>query len=215
MPKPSALSVFSPTVLCGTLILFGGAPQAPGQNPQPPKNQIENLSPLFHFTTGGLSDLRVVWRGSGMETNPNSWKGADLSAAPQLQVHFPLEQPKPATVPTMILPSMPDFAKFAQTAPAPALKNSGSYEVQRGQTAEVVVPPMPNALPLRVPPQQDLCSVPLLRIQPDRGSNFTIRQIPMPPMDAGMVVKPAVPSCDEATSSQRPRIIMPLHPNHR
>jgi len=215
MPKPSALSALSHLMFCGTLSLFVAAPQAAGQSQEPEKARTENVRPLFYFNTGGPSGLRVEQWGSGMGTNPSFLKGADLLAPPQQQIHSPGEQQTPATVPALILPPMPNFAKIAQTAPAPARKTSNRFNVQAGQTADAVIPKIPNALPLQIPPQQNLCSVPLLRIQPDPSMNFTIRRAPVPRMDSAMVVKPMAPSCDEKTSVQKPGITMPLTPNRR
>jgi hypothetical protein len=45
------------------------------------------------------------------------------------------------------------------------------------------------------------CSIPLQQIPVPTDRNFTVRQVPPQQMDAGMVVKPAVPACD-AHSSQ-------------
>lgn len=158
--------------------------------------------------------MKQQW-GSEMGTIPSFLKGADLVAAPQQQIHSPGQQQTPATVPALTLPPMAKFAKFAQTAPAPALEFSSPFHAQVGQTADAVIPKMPNTLLLQVSLRQKVCSVPLLRVQPDPSKNFTIRQVPVPPIDSAMVVKPLAPSCDEMTSVQKPGITMPLPPNHR
>jgi hypothetical protein len=89
------------------------------------------------------------------------------------------------------------------------------FIVQAPQTADAVIPKIRYALPPQIPPQQNLCSVPLLRILPNPSMNFTIRQAPAPRMDSAMVVKPLAPSCDEKTSVQKPGLTMPLTPNRR
>jgi hypothetical protein len=89
------------------------------------------------------------------------------------------------------------------------------FNVQAGQTANAVTPKIPNAAPQRIPPQQNLCSVPLLRIQLNPSINFAIRQAPAPPTDSAMVVKPRAPSCDEKPSVQKPGFTIPLTPNRR
>ena len=68
------------------------------------------------------------------------------------------------------------FTRFAQTGPVPLLNTSNPFNVQPGQTADAVIPKVPNALPPRIPSQQNLCSVPLLRVRPDPSTNYTIRQ---------------------------------------
>ncbi|MFZ0964259.1 MAG: hypothetical protein WAO35_25630 [Terriglobia bacterium] len=195
MHEPSALSPLSYPVFFGALIFFVGAPQAAGQNPEPKKIQTENVRPQSYFKAGEPSGLRVEQWGSGMGTNLSFLKGADLLAAPQQQIHSPGEPQTLATVPAMIFPPMPNFAKFAQTVPSPAFKTSNSFDVQAGQTADAVIPNRSNALPLQIPPLQDLCSVPLLRVQPDPNINFTIRLAPVAPIDSAMVLKPMAPSC--------------------
>jgi hypothetical protein len=99
--------------------------------------------------------------------------------------------------------------------PAHQASGQNPFIVQADQTANAVIPKMPNALRRRIPPQHNLCSVPLLRIQPDPSMNFTTRRVPVPPMDSAMVVKPLAPSCDEKTSVQKPGTTMPLPPNRR
>jgi hypothetical protein len=139
------------------------------------------------------------------------------------QIHFitggpsglRVEQQTPATVPPLILPSLQNFPKFAKTVPSPGLKGSGPFNVQIGQTAVSIIPKIPIALPPQNPEQQNLCSVPLLRVQPDPSTNFTIRRAPAPPTDPAMVVKPLAPSCDEKTSVQKPGFTVPLSPNRR
>jgi hypothetical protein len=172
-------------MFCGTLILSIATPQAAGQSPEPEKAQTENVWPQLHFITGGPSGFRVQQSGSGMGTDPSFLKDPALPATPQQQIHFPGQQQMPATVPPLILPSLPNFPKI------------------------------PIALPPQIPEQQNMCSVPLLRVQPDPSTNFTIKQAPAPPTDPAMVVKPLAPSCDEKTSVQKPGFPMPLPPNRR
>ncbi len=139
------------------------------------------------------------------------------------QIHFitggpsglRVELQTPATVPPLILPPTQNFTRFAQTGPVPLLNTSNPFNVQPGQTADAVIPKVPNALPPRIPSQQNLCSVPLLRVQPDPSTNYTIRQAPAPPTDPAMVLKPLAPSCDEKTSVQKPGFPVPLPPNRR
>jgi hypothetical protein len=126
-----------------------------------------------------------------------------------------MEQQTPATVPPLILPPAQNFTRFAQTGPVPLLNTSNPFNVQLGQAAQAVIPKVPNALPLQAPLQQNLCSVPLLRVQPDPSKNFTIGQAPAPPTDPAMVVKPLAPSCDEKTSVQKPGLSMPPPSNRR
>jgi hypothetical protein len=215
MPKTSALTTLSHLMFCGTLILLIATPQAAGQSLEPEKDRTENVRPQFHFITGGPSGLRVEQLGSGMGTDPSFLKGPALPATPQQQIHFPGQQQTPATVPPLILPSLLNFPKFAQTVPSPGLKSSGPFNVQIGQTAFTIIPQIPIPLPPQFPEQQNLCSVPLLRVQPDPSKNFTIRQAPAPPTDPAMVVKPLAPSCDEKTSVQKPGLSMPPPSNRR
>jgi len=88
-------------------------------------------------------------------------------------------------------------------------KQSHPFKVQAGQTAEILIPKIPNALPRQVPSQQNLCSVPLLQVQPHPSENFTIRRAPAPPIDPAMVAKTLVPSCDEKASVEKPANTMP------
>ncbi|HXW13894.1 MAG TPA: hypothetical protein VEN79_05230 [Terriglobia bacterium] len=126
-----------------------------------------------------------------------------------------VERQAPAAVPPLILPSLPNFPKFAQTVPSSGLKSSGPFNVQIGRTAVSIIPKMPLALPPQSPEQQNLCSVPLVQVQPDPSMNFAIRQAPAPPIDRAMVVKPLAPSCDEKKTAQKPGFPMPLPPNLR
>jgi len=209
MPKPSVLSTLFHLMFCATMILCVAAPHAAGQSPEAEKAQTENMPRQFHFTTAGPSGLREEQLGSGIGTNPSFLKGPALPATPQQQIHFPGQQQTPATVPPLILPSLPSFPKFTQTTPAPGLKSSGPFNAQIGQTAVTIIPKIPIALPLQIPEQQNLCSVPLLRVQPDPSTNSTIKQAPVPPIDRAMVLKPLAPSCDEERSVQKPGLAMP------
>jgi hypothetical protein len=110
---------------------------------------------------------------------------------------------------------MPNFAKFAQTNAVPPLNISDPFNVQRGQTVAAVIPKTPDTLLPRIPPQQSVCSAPLLRVQPDPSKNFTIKQAPAPRIDPAMAVKPLAPSCDQRTPVQKPGFTTPLPPNSR
>ena len=198
MPKPSVLSALFKLISCGTLLLFAASPQAAGQSSGTQKNQTENVLPQFHFSTGGPSGLRAEQRGRGTGIFPSFWKGADLLGAPQLQIHFPMKQQTQPLV--CVLPPKPSFARFAPPAYVPVLSTSNPFSIPAVQTADAIIPPMPNALPRPIARQQNLCSVPLLRIPHGPNKNFSIGQVPAPRMDLTMVVKPLVPSCDEKTS---------------
>lgn len=198
MLKPSALSALFKLISCGTLLLFAAAPQAAGQSSGTQKSQTENVLPQFHFSTGGPSGLKVEQRGRETGIFPSFWKGADLLGAPQPQIHFPWKQQTQPLV--RALPPVPKFARFAPPAHVPVLNTSNLLDRPAVQTADAIIPPMPNALPRPIARQQNLCSVPLLRIPHDPSENFSIAQVPAPRMDLAMVVKPLVPSCDEKTS---------------
>jgi hypothetical protein len=200
MPKPSALSALFKLISCGTLLLFAAAPPAAGQSSGTQKNQTENVLPQFHFSTGGPSGLRAEQRGRGTGIFPSFWKGADLLGAPQPQIRFPRKQQTQPFVRASVLPPKPSFARFAPPTYVPALNTSNPFSIPAVQTADAIIPPMPNALPRPIARQQNLCSVPLLRIPHDPSENFSIAQVPAPRMDLAMVVKPLVPSCDEKTS---------------
>jgi len=200
MPKPSALSALFELISCGTLLLLTATPQAAGQSLGPQKNQTENVLPQFHFSTGGPSGLKVEQRGRGTGIFPSFWKGADLLGAPELQIHFPRKQQTQPLVRASMLPPKPSFARFAPPAYVPVLNTSNPLSIPAVQTTDAIIPPMPNALPRRIPRQQSICSVPLLRIPHDPSENFSIAQVPAPRMDVAMAVKPLAPSCDEKTS---------------
>ncbi|MGO8791523.1 MAG: hypothetical protein ACLQVL_29605 [Terriglobia bacterium] len=148
--------------------------------------------------------------GSAAAAVPPGWRLDLHSSAPLPQIHFPAE--RQTAVHASILPSAPNFARFGQTAPAPRLNTSNPFDVQTGQRADALNPKTPRTPPLRNPAQQDLCSVPLLRVQPSPSTYFTIGQAPAPPVDRAMVVEPSAPSCDETTSAQKPGMTLPLPP---
>jgi hypothetical protein len=193
-------------MVCGALILFVTPLRAGAQNSEPEKAPTENVRPLFQFSAGEPSGLRVEQWGSGMGTNPGFLKGANLSAAPQQPIHFRGEQQTPTTLPTLNLPPMPNFAKFATTSPAATLEISDPFNFQKSQRLAAVIPKTPDALRPRNPPQLRVCSVPLLQVHPDPGVRYTIKQIqaPGPAADRAMSVEPWAPSvknwappCDE------------------
>lgn len=199
MPKPSALSALFKLISCGTLLLFAAAPPAAGQSSGPQKNQSEEVLPHFHFNTGGPSGLKVEQRVRGTGVFPSFWKGAESPAAPQRQINFSAERQAQPLVRGLMSPSVPSFARFAPPSRVPALNTSNPLNTPAVQTADAKVPPTPNALPPLSPQQQNLCSVPLLRVPHDPSENFSIARVQASRMDVAMAVKPAVPSCDEKT----------------
>jgi len=193
-------------IVVGTLILFVAPFPAGAQNSAPEKSPTENVRPLFQFSAGEPSGLRVEQWGSGMGTNPNFMKGANLPAAPQQPTHFRWEQQTPASLPTLILPSLPSFAKFSTTSPAATLKIPDPFKVQGGQTWAAVFPKVPDRMRPRIPQQQRVCSIPLLQVHPNPGVRYTIKQIqaPGPAANRAMSVEPWAPTvknwappCDE------------------
>src|ERR1017187_3655966 len=155
MPEPSALSALFKLISCGTLLLFAAAPPAAGQASGPQKDRTENVLPQFHFSTGGPSGLSVEQRGRGAGNVPSFWKGAESSAVPQLQINFPVKQQIQPLV--RVSPPKPSFARFAPPAYVPVLSTSNPFSIPAVQTADAIIPPMPNALPRPIARQQNLC----------------------------------------------------------
>jgi hypothetical protein len=101
-------------------------------------------------------------------------------------------------------PAGPNFERFAQSGPPPALDLTNPFKVQPGH---IIVDPaakipntfakIPNTLLMPLSARPNPCSVPLLRMAPSPRESFTMTRVPAPPTDPAMVVKPLAPSCDE------------------
>jgi hypothetical protein len=193
-------------MVCGALILFVTPFPAGAQNSAPQKSPTENVRPLFQFSAGGPSGLRVEQWGSGMGTHPSFMKDANLPAAPQQQIHFRGEQQTPTSLPTLVLLSMQNLARFSKASPAATLKSSDPFKVQGGQTWAAVFPKAPDRMRPRIPQHPRVCSIPLLQVHPNPGVRYTIKQTqaPGPAADRAMSVEPWAPTvknwappCDE------------------
>jgi hypothetical protein len=198
MPKPSALSTLFKLISCGTLLFLAAVCPAAGQTSEPQKHETEDVLPQFHFSAGGPSGLKVEQRSRETGIPPSFWKGAKSAAAPRLQINFPVKQQTQPLV--RVPPPAPKVSKFLPPIRVPALNASNPLSSPPVQTADAKIPRMPNALQPLSPRQQDLCSVPLLRVPHAPSEAFSIGRVPAPRMDQAMAVKPSVPSCDEKTS---------------
>ncbi len=169
-----------------------------GQNPEPVKAQAENAGPGFFLKPLVSPGANFEHGGVGNGTTPSFLTGGDLLALQRQPIPTFREKQTRASVPGLNLPPAPGFAWKVQTAPAPTLDISHLFNSQRGQTVAAVIPKAPYALLPQIPPQQSLCSVPLLRVQPPTGTHYTMQEPGTERTGSAMAmaVRPLAPSCD-------------------
>ena len=111
---------------------------------------------------------------------------ASAVAAPQIPSPTP---PRPNVVERFL-------GQYAKQHPiAPGV--SGQQPVPPSQSVNAF---RPNLIQPQSPQQGHVCVIPLLRVEVGPTTKYEIRQVTPPAIDQAMVMKPAVPSCEETRS---------------
>jgi hypothetical protein len=124
-----------------------------------------------------------------------------LSLPVYSQTNGKVDPPKaPPVIPKAQFETSPQDPAGSQTSP---YKNWPKFTFTPGRTfnfADNKQPILNLPRSVQAPGKSKVCSIPLLQVPIPSDRNFTIRQVPPQQMDAGMVVKPTAPACDDQSS---------------